>query len=669
MAGLDEAHVAHVLGFPRIGAQRELKFAMEAFCNGDAREATLRATGATIRARHWQAQADAGLDFVTVGDFAWYDHVLSALALLGALPRRFGIDAATLELRSYYAMARGDQGHAGMELRQWFDTNYHYLVPEWSAGMSFDGGVDWLFDELNEAREQGYRAKLVLLGPLSLLYLGKLEVGLNDALELLPQLVAAYARLLARLREQGVELVQIEEPILTLTLPAQWRDAFAPVYAELAERGPNLLLTTYFGAVDAHFALLRDLPVAGVHIDGVCGAAQLDTFAQHWPQDKVLSVGIVDGRNVWRCDLDAALVTLQALQAKLGTRLWLASSCSLAHVPVDLSNEHKLDDEMKSWLAFAVQKLDEIGLLKKALQGGVVAEQFTAAHAALVLRRQSSRIRNALVQKNLQSLCDDHSRRGAAFSVRRAAQQERWQLPQLPTTCDAPAASAQMRQLRAAYQRGEIGHLDYLQGMRDEIRLMLDAQEALGQDVLVYGAATGEDSMDFFCEQLWGFGFTVNGWVQRDGASCIKPPFIYGDVYRPEAMTVGWIQFAQSLTQKPLKSLLTGPLTLLQLAFVRDDQPRALIALQLALALRDEITDLEQAGIGMIQIDEPALAQGLPLQQHEQENYLDWTRRAFQLSTAGVGDATQIHAHLGVVRDHVWQAWMVGLDVDVITCA
>jgi len=673
MAAASGAHIAHILGFPRIGAQRELQCAVQAFCNDDARESTLQATAAALRLRHWQAQADGGMDFVCVGDFAWYDHVLSTLALLGALPARFGFDPQTLDLRGYFSMAHGDDVHAAMALRPWFDTAYHYLVPEWTPGLRFDGGVDWLFDELSQAQQQGHRAKVVLLGPLSLLYLGKLGAGLNHALDLLPQALAGYRRLLARLREQDVELVQIDEPILALPLPPQWRVAFGGVYAGLAEVAPELLLTTYFDAVDEHLELLCSLPVAAVHIDGVSAPAQLQVFAEHWPQDRVLSVGIVDGRNIWRCDLDAALAQLQALQVKLGKRLWLASSCSLLHVPVDLDNEHKLDRELKSWMAFAVQKLDEIALLKQALQGdtaGVgdtVASKFAAARSALAARRNSPRVRNALVQKRLQRLSAADASRCSALSARRGAQQARWQLPVAPrTSTEVWPHNAQFRHASAAYQRGEIGHLDYLQTLRDGIRATVASQESQGLDVLIYDPTAGKERARFFAEQLWGYGFTANGWVQRDGDSCDKPPFIYADIYRPEAISVGWARFAQSLTQKPLKGLLPGPLSLLQWAFVRDDQPRASTALQIALALRDEVADLEQAGIGMIQMDEPALQQGL-LFVHRDQHYLERAIQAFKISTAGVKDETQIHLHLDALDGEDLRPWGALLDVDVTT--
>jgi 5-methyltetrahydropteroyltriglutamate--homocysteine methyltransferase len=661
---------AHTLGFPRIGAHRELKFALESFWRNDTSESELQAAGRGLRAHHWSVQAQAGMDWVTVGDFAWYDHVLNTLALLGAIPSRFKFDPRQLSLPEYFTLARGSKEHFAMEMTKWFDTNYHYLVPEWTPEVSFDGGVDWLFDEVAEARAQGYRAKVALVGPLTLLYLGKIKSGLAHKLDLLPRVVAGYQKVLERLQAAGVEWVQIDEPILALELDGAWRDAFAPTYAALAKTAPSLLLTTYFDEVREHAALLRELPVAGVHLDLVRGAGQLSDFLEDWPQDRVLSAGIVDGRNIWRTDLDAALAALAPAQRALGDRLWIGSSCSLLHVPVDLAHEAKVDDELKSWLAFATQKLDEIAALKTALNDGTesVQTQFAVARAAVAARRSSTRIHNAVVQKRLANVSDADQRRSADFNARIARQQAKWQLPPFPTTTIGSfPQTAEIRHARAAFKRGDLSHLDYLNRMRDEIREVVRKQEELGLDVLVHGEPERNDMVEYFGEQLWGYGFTANGWVQSYGSRCVKPPFIYGDVYRPEPMTVGWSQFAQSLTEKPMKGMLTGPVTMLQWSFVRDDQPRETTALQIALALRDEVRDLEQGGIGMIQIDEPAFREGLPLKQRDWTHYLDWAVRAFRISASGVSDETQIHTHMCYSEFNDILPWIAALDADVIT--
>ncbi|MFZ6772170.1 5-methyltetrahydropteroyltriglutamate--homocysteine S-methyltransferase [Undibacterium sp. SXout7W] len=661
---------AHILGFPRIGAQRELKFAQEAYWRGDVSAGTLQETGKELRACHWQQQAAAGLDMVTVGDFAWYDQVLNTLALLGALPERFGFDAKHLSLNDYFTAARGSTQHVAMEMTKWFDTNYHYLVPEWTNTTRFDGGIDWLFDELSEAQSAGYIAKVVLLGPLSLLYLGKAKQGLQHKLELLEKLLPAYQAVLQRLQAAGVAWVQIDEPILALDLEQEWLEAFVPVYTRLASQAPDILLATYFESVQERAALLHALPVAGVHIDLVRAPQQLPALLKDWPINRVLSAGLIDGRNIWRADLSSLLESVQVAHVSLGDRLWVSASCSLLHVPVDLASECLMDAEIKDWLAFAVQKMAEINALKKALDGDrqAIASQFDAADKAIRDRRLSSRIHNPLVQKRLAQTTAADAQRSHVFSQRIVQQQQRFQLPLFPTTSigSFPQTMA-IRQARAAYKRGELPHLEYLEAMRSEIRHVVDQQLALDIDVLVHGEPERNDMVEYFGEQLWGYGFTEYGWVQSYGSRCVKPPFIYGDVYRPEEMTVSWSCYAQSLTDRPMKGMLTGPVTMLQWSFVRDDQPRATTALQISLALRDEVGDLEKAGIGMIQIDEPAFREGLPLKRSQWAEYLDWAVHAFKLSSAGVQDQTQIHTHMCYSEFNDILPWIAAMDADVIT--
>ncbi|HWU96870.1 MAG TPA: 5-methyltetrahydropteroyltriglutamate--homocysteine S-methyltransferase [Oxalicibacterium sp.] len=665
---------AHILGFPRIGAQRELKFAVESFWRGESDTVGLQQIGKTLRQRHWALQAEAGLDFVSVGDFAWYDQVLNTLALLGAIPTRFQFDPKKLTLADYFTLARGNPEHFAMEMTKWFDTNYHYLVPEWTEDVRFDGGVDWLFEENAEAVALGHRTKVTLVGPLSLLYLGKNKSGEGsknfDKLALLPRVIAGYQAVLKCLQDAGTQWVQIDEPILALELDESWIDAFAPTYRMLSQSAPSLLLATYFDQVRKHSTLLTTLPVAGVHLDLVRGAGQLDAFTDTWPKDRVLSAGVVDGRNIWRADLDAALATLQPLQDKLGDRLWIGSSCSLLHVPVDLANENKLDEELTGWLAFATQKLGEISAIKQALNGNrqAVAQQFVASALAIAARKVSPRIHNPLVQKRLANIATIPATRATPFSDRIGKQQARFNLPAFPTTnIGSFPQTTDIRQARAQYKRGEIGHLEYLNRMRDEIRTVVEKQETIGLDVLVHGEPERNDMVEYFGEQLWGYAFTANGWVQSYGSRCVKPPFIYGDVYRPEAMTVGWSEFAQSLTSKPMKGMLTGPVTMLQWSFVRDDQPRSTTALQIALALRDEVVDLEKAGIGMIQIDEPAFREGLPLKAADWPHYLDWAVKAFRISASGVQDETQIHTHMCYSEFNDILPWIAAMDADVIT--
>ena len=660
----------HILGFPRVGAHRELKFAQESFWRGESDEAALRQVGAQLRQRHWQAQKDAGLSTVAVGDFAWYDQMLSTSALLGALPRRFGFDARQLSLGQYFELARGNQAQPAMEMTKWFDTNYHYLVPELDAQTTFDGGVDWLFDDIGEALAQGLAVKPVLIGPITYLWLSKSHVAGFDRLSLLPKIVVAYQRILTRLADLGIGWVQIDEPALCLDLDANWRAAYAPAYADLAGTGVKLLLATYFDTAADHAVLAAQLPVQGFHIDLVRAPQQLDAWRQVLPEDAVLSVGVVDGRNIWRTDLRRVLTLLQPLQAELGDRLWVAPSCSLLHTPVSLASEPKLDAEIKSWLAFATEKLGELTVLGQALNQGeaAVAAELAASDAAQASRRQSRRVVNEVVQKRLAAVTTSMAHRASPFAQRIDKQRQALQLPPLPTTTIGSfPQTAAIRQTRAAHKRGELNALDYLQRIRSEIELAVRKQEELGLDVLVHGEAERNDMVEYFGEQLWGYAFTENGWVQSYGSRCVKPPIIYGDVFRPEPMTVETTRYAQSLTDRLMKGMLTGPVTMLQWSFVRDDQPRETTALQLALAIREEVSDLEKAGIKVIQIDEPAIREGLPLRQRDWAAYLEWAVRAFKISAASVKDETQIHTHMCYAEFNDILPSIAAMDADVIT--
>ena len=667
---------AHTLGFPRMGAHRELKFALESFWRGDSTEAQLRDTGRTLRQRHWALQREAGLAQVAVGDFAWYDTTLTLAATLGALPARFGFDAQQLTLSQYFELARGRADQPAMEMTKWFDTNYHYLVPELSADTAFEGGVDWLFDEVDEALAQGLTPKPVILGPISFLWLSKVHGAQSaasagfDRLSLLPRLVQAYRRLLAGFQQRGVQWVQVDEPVLCLDLPADWLAAFQPAYDELATPGLKLLLATYFDTAADHAVLAAQLPVQGFHIDLVRAPQQLDAWLAALPPQAVLSVGVVDGRNIWRSDLGRILAWLQPLQARLGDRLWIAPSCSLLHVPVTLAHEVKLDAEVRSWLAFATEKLGELKVLAQGLRDGVssVSEALQANAQALAARRASGRVTNPVVQKRLQRISADMAQRHSPFVQRQAAQREALQLPPLPTTTIGSfPQTAEIRQARAAWRRGELSATDYLQRMRAEIEAVVRKQEELGLDVLVHGEAERNDMVEYFGEQLWGYAFTDNGWVQSYGSRCVKPPVLYGDVFRPEAMTVETTRYAQSLTTRHMKGMLTGPVTMLQWSFVRDDQPRDTTALQLALAIRDEVSDLEQAGIRIVQIDEPAFREGLPLRRTDWPRYLDWAVQAFKVSACSVRDDTQIHTHMCYSEFNDILPAIAALDADVIT--
>lgn len=581
----------HILGFPRIGAARELQSALESHWRGELSEAALEATGRQLRARHWALQRDAGLDYVTVGDFALYDQVANHIQLLGCEPARFRFTQEQSPLSRYFTLARGAQteaqaqhaggchGHHALEMRKWFDTNYHYLVPELSPQTRFSLACERLLAEVAEAQALGHQVKAALIGPLTFLWLGKEKTPGFERLALLEQLLPVYGALLDRLKRQGVAWVQLDEPILGLDLPSAWRNAFESTYWQLNQVGVNILLATYFSPLEENLSLTCRLPVAGLHVDGVRAPHELISVTDWLPAHKVLSIGIVDGRNIWRTDLDAAMAVLRPLADKRNGHLWLAPSCSLLHVPFSLEAETALDGDVKSWLAFATEKLTELVLLKDALAGhpddGALAA-LAMSRLAIASRRTSPRVHRPQVTQRLQ-------------------------LPDFPTTT--------------------IGSFPQTTAIR---------QEALGLDVLVHGAAERKDMVDYFGEQLDGFAFTRLGWVQSYGAHCVKPPVLYGDVQRPAAMTVEWTVHAQGLTHKPVTGMLTGPVTLLQWSFVRDDQPRATTALQLALAIRDEVADLETAGIGIIQIDEPAIREGLPLRRGQWDAYLDWATRAFR---------------------------------------
>ena len=567
----------HILGFPRIGAKRELKFALESFWHGDTDEAALQETGRALRWRHFMLQKEAGLDFVCAGDFSYYDSVLDHSALLGAIPARFGFDPRRLTLARYFELARGNAAQPALEMTKWFDTNYHYLVPELGPGTRFEEGVDWLFAQIREAVEVSSGTKAVLIGPITFLWLAKGSERGFDRLVLLPALLAAYRRLLAHLHASGIEWVQMDEPALVTGLDARWLDACDKAYGVLAGSGVKVLLTTYFDTVADIAPRLARLPVDGFHIDAVRAPEQLDVWKTLLPPDAVLSAGIVDGRNVWRTDLRAALARLAPLHDDLGGRLWIAPSCSLLHVPVSLAPEDRLDAEVKSWVAFATEKIDELVTLGRGLTEGVSAieESLLASDAAGASRRASKRVTNELVRAQLARIDEASFERRSPFRVRRKKQRETLELPPLPTTTigSFPQTSA-IRGARAAYRKAELSALEYLRRVRSEIEHTVRRQEAIGLDVLVHGEAERNDMVEHFAECLWGYAITQHGWVQSYGSRCVKPAIIYGDVCRPEPMTVDTIAYAQSLTDKPVKAMLTGPVTMLQWSFVRDDQPR-----------------------------------------------------------------------------------------------
>ncbi|WP_110708273.1 5-methyltetrahydropteroyltriglutamate--homocysteine S-methyltransferase [Salinicola sp. CR57] len=665
----------HTLGYPRIGAHRELKKAVEAYWKGELDRDGLEREGTRLRKTHWQDQVDAGLDLVTVGDFAFYDQVLNVSVMIGAVPPRFGRTGGEVDLDTSFRMARGrapsGEPAAACEMTKYFDTNYHYLVPELYQGQTFCIASERLFDEVAEARAEGHPVKVALTGPVTWLWLAKAKSDGLERLSLLDELVATYSDILGRLASAGVEWVQLDEPALVQDLPSDWQRAFESAYATLQSTPVKLLVASYFGGLGDNLGLAVALPVEGLHVDVVRAPQQLSAVLDRLPSDKVLSVGAIDGRNIWRADLTRLAGELADAKARLGDRLWLAPSCSLLHVPVDLDNETGLDPELKSWLAFARQKLGEVVTLAHVLDGTETAtdrQRVDEASQALAARRASRRIHKPRVAERLAKVSAADTRRGNVYAVRASAQRERLALPLFPTT--SIGSFPQTQEIRAArrdFKKGILDLADYEARMREEIAMVVERQAQLGLDVPVHGEAERNDMVEYFGEQLDGFAFTQNGWVQSYGSRCVKPPVIFGDVERPAAMTVRWSQYAQSLTDKPMKGMLTGPVTILQWSFVRDDQPRAETCRQIALALRDEVADLERAGIAIIQIDEPALREGLPLRQAEWQAYLDWAVECFQLSAAVAADETQIHTHMCYAEFNDIIGAIAAMDADVIT--
>ncbi len=676
--------LAHIGGYPRIGASRELKKATEAYWQGGLDRASLEATGAELRRRHWAQQREAGLDWVTVGDFAFYDQVLDLSVMLGAVPARFQADQEIADgqvgLDTAFRMARGrapsGEPAAACEMTKYFDTNYHYLVPELHAGQTFRLASSALFDQVDEALAAGHPVKVTLLGPLTWLWLGKLrdEPSPGDAfdrLTLLEALVPVYGEILTRLGEQGVEWVQLDEPALVQDLPCAWQQAYEAAYSVLARAPVKLLLASVYGGLGDNLGLAVNLPVAGLHIDAVCAPEQLEAVLDRLPAYKVLSVGAIDGRNVWRADLARLREGLVEARQRLGERLWLSASCSLLHVPVDLDNERELAPELKRWLAFARQKLDEIVTLARLLDGRDTPrerERLEAASQALQARREATQLHRPAVAERLGRVRPEDTQRMSAYPQRAVAQRRALNLPLFPTTTIGSfPQTAEIRATRRDFKHGALSAEAYEARMREEIAETVVRQEALGLDMLVHGEAERNDMVEYFGEQLEGYAFTANGWVQSYGSRCVKPPVIVGDVSRPGPMTVRWSEHAQSLTDRPMKGMLTGPVTMLQWAFVRDDQPRELTCRQIALALRDEVLDLERAGIRAIQIDEPALREGLPLRRAEWPGYLAWAVECFRLTAAGVSDATQIHTHMCYAEFNDIIDAIAALDADVIT--
>ncbi|MFB6328009.1 5-methyltetrahydropteroyltriglutamate--homocysteine S-methyltransferase [Pantoea deleyi] len=659
----------HTLGFSRIGLHRELKKALERYWAGDSTQAALLATGRELRARHWQQQKEAGVDLLPVGDFAWYDHVLTTSLMLGNVPERHQNPAGTVDLDTLFRLGRGrapaGEPAAAAEMTKWFNTNYHYLVPEFSRDQTFKLSWTQLLDEVDEALALGHNIKPVLLGPVTYLWLGKVKGAPFERLSLLRAILPVYQQVLAELAKRGIEWVQMDEPALALELPQAWRDAFQPAYDAL-QGHCRLLLTTYFDRIGQNLEVIRRLPVQGLHVDLVHGDDDIEHLHQQLPASWLLSLGVINGRNVWRTDLSRWFDRLQPLAARRPL-LWIGSSCSLLHSPIDLSTETHLDEEVRSWLAFALQKCAELSLLSQALNRNDAAS-LDAWSAPVRARAHSRRVHNAAVAQRLQAITPEQSARQSAWPVRSRLQHQRLSLPAWPTTTIGSfPQTTEIRRLRLDFKQGRLDSRHYRTGIAEHIRQAIREQERLGLDVLVHGEAERNDMVEYFGEHLEGFAFTRNGWVQSYGSRCVKPPVIIGDVYRPAPITVDWARYAQSLTDRPVKGMLTGPVTILCWSFPREDVPRETLAKQIALALRDEVADLQEAGIGIIQIDEPALREGLPLHHLAWAGYLNWAVEAFRLTAGVARDETQIHTHMCYCEFSDIMAAIAALDADVIT--
>ncbi len=666
--------IVHSLGFPRIGLRRELKTALESFWKGGTPAEALEATSAELRQRHWALQRSAGADVVPCGDFSVYDHVLDTALMLGAVPETHRALMAADPTAGYFALARGLQNSTqdlrALEMTKWFDTNYHYLVPELRADEAFFLDPSRLLAAFGEAKAQGHNARPVVLGPVSFLLLSTMTDG-SDPLALLDRLLPLYVDLFGRLHKDGAEWLQLDEPCLGTDLCPAARSAFAKAFAVLSDaKRPRILLTCYFSPLEDNRDLALGSGFDGLHLDLVRGAEDLDAVLDGWPDGMVFSAGLVDGRNIWRSNLDALLATARRIIERVGAdRLWLAPSCSLLHVPIDVEAETRLDPNLRGWLAFAKQKLEELRILAIALNDPASANPALAANrAAITGRRDSLRVHRPEVAARLASVDAKRVVQRGRYAERQRLQQQRLQLPAFPTTTIGSfPQTADVREARAAWRGGRMDTTQYEAFLRDQIAHCVREQEAIGIDVLVHGEFERNDMVEYFGEALEGFAFTKSGWVQSYGSRCVKPPIIWGDVVRTEPITVEWSRYAQSLTSRPMKGMLTGPVTMLHWSFVRDDQARAVTCRQIALALRDEVSDLEQAGLPIVQIDEPALREGLPIRRRDWPHYLAWAVEAFRITAAGASDETQVHTHMCYSEFNDIIDAVAAMDADVVS--
>ena len=672
------------LGYPRIGSQRELKKVCENYWAGKTGLKNVLTAGRSIRHENWQIQKEAGIDLIPSNDFSYYDHVLDHSIMFGAIPKRYHDiiqQKGNQELDLYFAMARGYQKDGldttAMEMTKWFDTNYHYIVPEFYKNQQFKLFSTKIIDEFYDARQLGIITKPVLIGPVSYLLLGKEKEAGFHRLDLIMNLLPVYVEIISRLKELGAEWIQFDEPFLALDLTEKEQQVYKETYKQLRREFPflKIVLATYFERLGNNTSLAVRLPVDVLHIDLVRAPQQLDEVLANLPEKTILSLGVVDGRNIWKNNFEASLAIINKAQKKLGPdRVWIAPSCSLIHSPCDLNNENNetvLTPGIKQWLSFARQKVNEVVLLKNLAGENVSAgyQHLLAENRQVQANKQNSAlIHNRLVKQRLSGITEQDARRAHDFPVRKQLQQQLLKLPLFATTTIGSfPQTAEVRSWRAQFKKGLLTEAEYNALIEQETEKAVKWQEEIGLDVLVHGEFERNDMVEYFGEQLDGFTFTQNGWVQSYGSRCVKPPVIYGDVSRPEPMTVKWSAYAQSLTKNWMKGMLTGPVTILQWSFVRNDQPRSETCKQIALAIRDEVTDLEKAGIKIIQIDEPAIREGLPLRKEDWATYLEWAVKAFRISASGVKDDTQIHTHMCYSEFNDIIKSIADMDADVIT--
>ena len=663
------------LGFPRLGIRRELKHANEKYWAGKIDRNELIETAVGLRLKHWKIQLEAGIDVIPVNDFSYYDHMLDTAFLVGAIPRRFDTkEINNFDLDTYFNMARGSQDSVPMEMTKWFDTNYHYIVPEFYNSTKFRLTSDHPFEAVKSAQNTGIaNPRPVLVGPVTFLMLGKImDEGLSR-LDLVDDLTDVYIRILERFFEMNVDWVQIDEPVLVLDLDDEANELFKRAYSRISKitDRPKIMTVSYFGGFGDNFDLAFSLNTEGLHLDLIRAPEELDNILEKGDHNKLYSLGLVSGRNVWKTNLNEAFNLIAKADAKFGSEnIQISPSCSLLHSPFDLESETQIDDSVKEWLAFAVQKLTEVSTLSKAANDGIdsVKKEFAQSESAFQKRKVSPLVLDPHVKERLDSVNGSLLHRDSAFPVRRKAQDDLMNLPLIPTTTIGSfPQTSEIRKLRSDLKKRRIDSSFYEENLKSEIKDTIHFQEDIGLDILVHGEFERTDMVEYFGEQLKGILITKNGWVQSYGSRAVKPPIIYGDVSRPEPMTVKWSEYAQSLTAKPVKGMLTGPITLLHWSFIRDDQPKNVTCNQLALAVRDEVHDLEEAGINVIQIDEPAIREGLPLRKNDWDEYLKWAVNSFRLSSCGVKDSTQIHTHMCYSEfNEIFEA-IAALDADVIS--